>query len=295
MGIEPYIKESEALAEGIIIMENQVYRVTRAKIGSQVELTLREFPARKVIAKSLEEAEEALLDIICERFGDGEPVLDYFDDSSIRTPSELWCFRSNEKTLTTNFSELYADGRCSSCGAGLGARRVDAIRRVDKKLKTDVAFTVSGPSLTLLFSERLILLLIEFGIPSELVAPVADAEGKKFAEFLPSGKIDWAPAKKHRAVRVGAQKCRKCGFYSFSFVDLMQKDMRRFIAETDLGLVADNANIVGLVEPEPVLKPFAREHIRADEKIKGFVWGRVGSVGRDDLDTKLKYDAFPLL
>jgi hypothetical protein len=274
-------------------MEHEIFRVVVRSGAKGVRLTLEDHPRICVAGRTREEAEEALLDRIAEKFGDGEPVLDFCDQEE-KAPTELWVFRSNERVTTLNVADLYSDGVCERCGVGLGSRKATVQRRVREVIKGDVAFTSSGPVLGLVLSEKMMDVLKEGGLSQSDFAPVADKQGRVYGEVLASSaRIEWVPVKKQVGVRVGAQRCPRCGFSIFGFVHLVDKDIRRFAAKADERELLQGVCIVGTNEPEPVLSSAVREAIRKRKELRGFVWGRVGLVTSTEIESKLKYDAFP--
>ncbi len=275
-------------------MEHQIYRVIRHPLRGAFKLTLKDYPAVNVLGKSRDLAEKALLDKIAAKFGDGEPVLDYLEDSEANGSSIRWVFRSNEKVATRNLDELFSNGLCVRCGIGQGARKVGIVRRVIGKIRGDVAFTFSGPILTHVFSSAMADVLIETGLNRADLAPVVDERGETYFEVLAkSAKIEWTPVRPILGVKVGAQKCPLCGFSSFGFVHIKDKDIRRFIDAADEARIGEATCIVGSNEPEPVLSNNAHTTIRKRKDLRGFIWGRVGLVKPSEVETKLKYDPFP--
>jgi hypothetical protein len=57
--------------------EGNVYLCVWAKRGNRLTLALKDNPKIKVSAPELDEAEEKMWDLLCEKFGDGEAVLQY--------------------------------------------------------------------------------------------------------------------------------------------------------------------------------------------------------------------------
>lgn len=275
-------------------MENEIYRVVRRTTGRSVRLTLQDHPTLSVMAKSQSEAEEALLDEIAERFGDGEPVLDYVERAAPSRRATWWVFRSNEEVVTENLPELFTEGVCGRCGVGVGERKSRVARKVLGKIKGDVAFTFSGPVMTHVLSKSITEILIETGLSRADLAPVLDENGSEFFEVTAKGaKVEWVPVKPRLGVKVGAQKCPRCAFTAFGFVHVKDKDVRRFIAETDEPRMGGVTCIVGSNKPEPVLSSVAQEMIRSRKDLRGFIWGRVGLAKPADVETKLKLDLFP--
>lgn len=275
-------------------MENQVYRVSRRRVGTKIELTLRDDPKVKATGATADEAEDELCDLICDKYGDGEPVFDYFDAKASVPKETLWVFRANEGVTTLNLPELFTDGVCKHCGAGLGARRSDAIRVLKEKLKGDVASTDSGPLLNRIFSKKMMLSLVKLGLKNVNFAPAIDARGAQCYELVDlAAKFEWAPIVAKRAIRIGAKKCPKCGLRRFSYVDHIEKDIRRFLPAEYFTRNPGEVFVVSSVEPEPVLSSRSRDEIRKQKDLRGFVWGRVGLAQPDEIDSKLKYDVFP--
>lgn len=275
-------------------MENEVYRVVRRPVASGVQLMLEEHPSVSVVAKTHSQAEEALLDQIAEKFGDGEPVLDYVENPEPGQRSVWWVFRSNEKVITGNLQELFSGGICERCGVGLGERKRKVARKVEGRIKGDVAFAFSGPVMTHVLSKSMTQVLVETGLNPDDLAPVHDEHGTEYFEVTAKGAIvEWTPVKPCLGVKVGAQKCPRCGFSGFGFVHVKDKDVRRFIAAADEPKLGGVTCIVGSNEPEPVLSSLAQESIRKRRELRGFVWGRVGLAKPADVETKLKFDLFP--
>ena len=136
--------------------------------------------------------------------------------------------------------------------------------------------------------------MLETGLVRADLAPVADERGGEYFEVLAKGaKIEWVPVKPRLGVKVGAQKCPRCGFFSFGFVHVEDKDVRRFIAETDEPKLEEATCIAGSNEPEPVLSSNALAVVRKRKDLRGFIWGRVALAKPPDVETKLKFDPFP--
>ncbi len=277
-------------------MEHQIYRVARrTTAGGGVELTLDDHPAVKAKGRTAAAAEERLLDLICSRFGDGEPVLDYSDEAPPAKPAvaQWWQLRGNERVTTTNLADLHAGGVCARCGVAIGDRRPKVVRQLREKISGDAVYTWSGPVATRLFSARMMALLVELGLSPADFAGAVDGAGRTLGEVMGGAEAPArVPVKPSVGVRIGAQKCPKCGFTSFGFVHRVEKDMRLFMAATDLATPRPLV-IIGGREPDVLFSDSARAAVRKRKDLRGFVWGRVGLVKPEEIEPKLKFDPFP--
>ena len=71
------VKQDEWRAELVVMSEGNVYLCVWAKRGARLTLALKDDPKIKVSAPELDEAEEKMWELLCEKFGDGEAVLQY--------------------------------------------------------------------------------------------------------------------------------------------------------------------------------------------------------------------------
>lgn len=275
-------------------MEHDIYRVIRRRTNSGFELVLEDHRAIKSRGVSVEEAEEGLLDLICEKFGDGEPVLDYLDDSVGTVVAEIWRLECNQRLTTKNIDDVFPGGICARCGNVLGKRSRHAVREVGERVRADAAFTKSGNQQTLVFSDRMVSLLLELGLVRDDFASVRDLSESIFWELLvDNANLTQVPVKLSLAHRAGALRCPKCRFERFGFVHHVDKDIRKFILEHDWKKSDANVGVLGPVGPEPVFSSKGRDVILKRKELRGFVWARVGLVKSADVETKLKFDPFP--
>lgn len=279
-------------------MEHQHFWVKRRKTVKGVSLTLTDHPKIKANGASEDDAEDELLDLICEHFGDGEPVLQYEERSSptASTAAHLWTFSANEKLNTINLQELFPRGKCSRCGNILNDlnRSCVGIRKLAEKSSSDLAFTKTGRNTTDLLSDRLANLLLKLGLDPKVLAPAVDSAGSHFWEVLPTAEfIPFVPIKKAFANRVGATHCPKCKFENFGFVSLKDKEIREFVRDADWQAAQCSIRVAGPFAPVLIFDYEVKRAIEKAGRWKNLGWSKVGLASEDEIDRKLKFDLYP--
>ena len=274
-------------------MEHQIYRVVRKTNRTFVKLALEDYPNITVRAATAGEAEERLYELICEKFGDGEPVLDYIDFLVPVATGLAWQMESNQGLTTTNLQAVYPAGICDRCGHVLG-RRSSVVRAVSECIRADVAFTRSGRQFTMVFSEAMVSVLVELGLKRTDFASVSDLSRKVFWELLGDGAdLASVPVKPSIAHKAGALRCPKCHYSRFGFVHHKESSIWEFVLESDWNRSKALVRVLGPLKPKLVFSSEARDRILKHKELRGFVWSRVALVAPEQVEQNLKYDIFP--
>ena len=273
-------------------MEGKVYRVKKSTIKGKVRLAVVGNSKLKVLGDDDEDAEELLQDLICTHYGDGEPVFAY--EYQVAALGKLFTFSSNEQVRMQNVSALVKDGVCSFCGTPKGEADSATVAEISDKVRTDLAYCVCGRMFLSLFSERLLSLFYTFGLTQEDFLAVRDIRGKPF--YFPrtsARKLDWVSPKAKLANRAGANRCPKCGYKSFLFVDPVS-DSTAFLSKSEWEKYGLKCAIVGQFESNVVVTGEVHKTILANKSLKGLCWENVGLLDKAAIDFKLKYDVLKL-
>src|ERR1041384_2936694 len=104
--------------------EGNVYLCLWKKRGRRLTLFLENDPGVKVSASNLADAEEKMWDLLCEKFGDGEAVLEYRTLPDVPeaqfamrygTPNLVIVSGNDSAGALVNAQELHPKGYCADC------------------------------------------------------------------------------------------------------------------------------------------------------------------------------------
>lgn len=279
-------------------MENKHFYVKRISTASSVTLTLSDHPRIKAKGQSQSDAEDALLDLICERFGDGEPVLQYEDVETGETGDArcLWTFSAQERLTTINISGLFPKGLCARCRNVIGglARTGALPRRFLESSDHAVAFTLTGNDTTQLLSAQLGELLLELGLEPDVLVPAEDRSGRRFWEIQPtSNPVPYVPVKSSIAVKVGAMRCPDCGFCRFGYFGKLDKEIRSYILASSWQRGSRPIQVAGPFSPRLCFSASIKEKIQKIARWKGLFWHKTGLAAESEVDRRLKYNLYP--
>ena len=217
-------------------MEGKVYLSSWRKSGNRFKLWLVENPQWSVSSDSFEGAKEALWELICLRFGDGEAVLEF----DVPPPeSELLIKYGVPEILGISGNDsaepirplqegLFEKGHCPVCRRQWGARTKTIAEFKNLPLASDGAVSSEGK----FFSSEFLELLTQTERESLAFQPVKtlnpakkiffELVGKPVAEYV--GLVGF-PGK------IG-EPCRHCGYSSFSY--LVENKLFNFLAKMDV-------------------------------------------------------------
>ena len=173
--------------------EGNVYLCLWKKGGRNLTLFLESDPSVKVSASNLADAEEKMWELLCEKFGDGEAVLEY------RTPPEvpeaqfarrygspnLVIVSGNDSTGTlVNAKELHPEGYCPDCQQPLKTNPA-VVPEFDRLPSSDGATNLALGSL---FSQEFLSLLRDEEKSGLQFEPVRGPKRSQKTFFLLTGK-----------------------------------------------------------------------------------------------------------
>ena len=221
-------------------MEGCVFLCAWERKGVNFTLTLKSAPSISVTAPTLQEAEEEMVGIICERFGDGEAVIDY------ETPlpkdifparyakPELYRIDPNDSTHSRGDPAAYfKGGRCRGCGNRLYANRTETPAAYDW-LPSNSDGALDWQQTGHLFSGEFLRLLPDQD-RINLAFRMVDYQGKKriqkeFHELIGNPILDLVAS--NRIPVTNAFRCRECGFTQL--IHILHGKMVDCIAKSDL-------------------------------------------------------------
>jgi hypothetical protein len=217
-------------------MEGKVYLSSWQRSGKRFKAWLTENPECSVSADSFDAAKEALWDLICLKFGDGEAVLE-FDalpaENDFLTKygmPEILSISGNDNAdpIRPPQEGLFEMGRCPLCKRHWGARSKIIAEFGFLPTESDGAVTAEGK----FFSSDFLELLTDTEKENLAFQPVKALNATKKTFFELVGK----PVAQYVGLAGFAGKagetCSHCGFQSFPF--LVKNKIHEFLAKKDI-------------------------------------------------------------
>lgn len=274
-------------------MGGNVYRCDWKKTRNGYSLWLANDPNVSVTKPSVDECQDALGDLIQQRFGDSEAVIDFVG----RPPGLPRRYGSPEfrligwdatATLKTAVEDLYAGGLCPVCGSCFGQRTETAIQVV--KLPDDAVGVSVGRISAAVYAEKF---LRELGVLDSkrytfrrvVSLPKFESAGIYYEIIPKSNDARVFPvAVKDLEEHIQAWKCSRCGSYDISY--LLETSFVHFVP----------ASIVsGLAEPTFLLGSMLCVAGKAWRDLKcasgkAISTEQVGIVSADDMDQEPRFE-----
>lgn len=216
-------------------MEANTYEIQWRKEGEQFIGALSEPHQITLNASSLEELEEGFQEILIEKFGDGEAVIQWFPPMGNEKEDTLSIYYSlgwNESVCPVGPTEKYYLNTCMDCGFVLG-RKIEIPLLIEDKLSDDIIaieatrYGWSGILISEAFSELLEL-------PKKWLQPVqfTSKRRKAFFELIVPRTI---PFVSFSDIKLQGWRCPKCLYQTFSFNDdKIAFNIRRAICDQDI-------------------------------------------------------------
>lgn len=163
MAVSPRLKPGLRTVEVMLMSEGNVYICLWKKRGRRLTISLKSDPGVKVSAPELDEAEEKMWELLCEKFGDGEAVLQYETPPPVAatefatrygTPHLVTVSVNDGMGGLVNEKEVHPKGYCNDCRLPLEVAD-GVIPEYDYVPTSDGAVTMQG----LFFSENFLSLL----------------------------------------------------------------------------------------------------------------------------------------
>lgn len=220
-------------------MEGRVYSCRWSRAGRRFRIALSGEPAISVTAPTFDQAEEDFCILLGQRFGDGEPTLEY-DRAPPRSNlhrrfsrPDLVSVSGVRRFVVSRPTELFQSTLCQTCGTAVGVR-------TDKQLRCDKIFGLSGGAVSAfydlggyirIFSEEFVDLLTRRERAMLELRPVGRAGGRKRYLEL-AGRPIAQTVGVRRFPGLIRRKCPICGHRCFSY--LYGTDLFKFVAAEDL-------------------------------------------------------------
>jgi hypothetical protein len=231
------LKQSVANVEVIPMSEGNVYVCLWKKRGRRITVSLKADASVKVSAPELDEAEEKMWELLCEKFGDGEAVLQY--ETPPPVAATQFATRYGKPHLVTvsvndgmgrlvNEKEVHPKGYCADCRMPLEIAS-GATPEYDYVPSSDGAVMTEG----LFFSENFLSLLSNEEKAGLKLLPVKGPARAKKRFFMLTGMpvADYVGVPGFEGLLL--HQCRRCkGRLSIGY--LRNSKMYHFLALKDL-------------------------------------------------------------
>src|ERR1051325_130784 len=227
--------------------EGNVYLCTWSKQGKKFSIALKNDPSVVAKAETFDEAQENMWELLCERFGDGEAVVEYdrpLPQSEFKKkygrPEILAVSGNGRLGRLAGDLPIFSAGRCEKCTRQLGERTkhpasFDCLPSSDGA----VSFSAIGP----VFSDRFLSLLSAKEKRGLRFLPVLGPANrrKQFFELVgePIAKLVGVP----KFPGLLSKRCEKCGAFDFTY--LYQNELFQFLALRDLPKPVPSVFVIG--------------------------------------------------
>lgn len=218
--------------------EGNVYLCLWKKRGRSLTLFLESDPSVKVSASNLADAEEKMWELLCEKFGDGEAVLEYHTPPD--APEAQFAMRYGSPSLVivsgndsagtlVNAKELHPKGYCPDCQQPLKTNPA-VVPQFDRVPSSDGAITTGLGSL---FSEEFLSWLSDEEKSGLQFEPIRRPKRNRKAFFLLVGKpqTDFVGVPGFEGLL--NYECRRC-HRPLAICYLRNNKLFRFVALADL-------------------------------------------------------------
>jgi hypothetical protein len=279
--------------------EGHVYNCSWKRSGDDYLIWLEKDQTLLAQSTDFEEAQDQLCELICERFGDGEAVLELNPPPPV-TESVNWHkhgivrlgYNAHAELLNRD-ERFFAEGRCPRCNTPRGARTDNPLHL--KKLPPADTFVVSNFIPTIqLFSESFLSLLTqkEKAVLQFQPVKVEGSTRRRFFELVGNPSLIYVGIKNATFVPPISRRCPLCGFRSFLMKgpDIpMFSYMQDFVAEGDLPTPLPSVFLAGSVKNEVALcLPRQRWlEMRGKPGTKGIPTSRIGVVPASRVERNL--------